>query len=52
MWARAGIALVLVDARGSGASFGTRTTGLDEREIADYGEVIDWIAAQPWSNGT
>jgi putative CocE/NonD family hydrolase len=51
MWAQAGIALVLVDARGSGASFGTRTTGLDAREIADYGEVIDWIAAQPWSNG-
>ena len=21
------------------------------REIADYGELIDWVAAQPWSNG-
>ena len=48
---RAGFALVVVDARGTGASFGTRTGELSEREIADYGELIDWIAAQPWSNG-
>jgi putative CocE/NonD family hydrolase len=47
----AGFALVVVDARGTGASFGTRTGELGEREIADYGELIDWIAAQPWSNG-
>ena len=48
---RAGWALVVVDARGTGASFGTRTGELGEREIKDYGELIDWIAAQPWSNG-
>jgi len=48
---RAGFALVVVDARGTGASFGTRTGELSEREIKDYGELIDWIAAQPWSNG-
>ena len=24
---------------------------LGPREIADYGEVIDWVAAQQWSNG-
>jgi putative CocE/NonD family hydrolase len=48
---RAGFALVVVDARGTGASFGTRTGELGEREIKDYGEVIDWVAAQPWSNG-
>jgi len=47
----AGIALVVVDARGTGASFGARTGELGEREIADYGELIGWIAAQPWSNG-
>ena len=47
----AGFALVVVDARGTGASFGTRSGELSEREIADYGELIDWIAAQPWSNG-
>ena len=48
---RAGWALVVVDARGTGASFGTRTGELGEREVTDYGELIDWIAAQPWSNG-
>ena len=48
---RAGFALVVVDARGTGASFGTRAGELSEREITDYGELIDWIAAQPWSNG-
>jgi uncharacterized protein len=47
----AGFALVVADARGTGASFGTRTGELSEREIADYGELIDWVAAQPWSNG-
>ncbi len=51
LWNGAGFAHVIVDARGSGASFGTRTTELSEPEISDYGEVIDWIAAQPWSNG-
>jgi uncharacterized protein len=48
---RAGFALVVVDARGTGASFGTRTGELGEREIKDYGELIGWVAAQPWSNG-
>ncbi|WP_246115692.1 CocE/NonD family hydrolase [Trebonia kvetii] len=48
---RAGFALVVVDARGTGASFGTRAGELSEREIKDYGELIDWVAAQPWSNG-
>lgn len=47
----AGFALVVVDARGTGASFGTRTGELGEREIKDYVELIDWIAAQAWSNG-
>lgn len=48
---RAGFALVVADARGTGASFGTRDGELSEREIRDYGELIDWVAAQPWSNG-
>ena len=50
-WNRAGYALVLVDGRGSGASFGIRRFELAEDEVADYGEVADWIADQPWSNG-
>lgn len=48
---RAGYAYVIVDARGSGASFGTRPYELSEDEVRDYGEVVDWIVAQPWSNG-
>lgn len=48
---QAGYALVLVDARGSGASFGSRPIEWSPDEITDYGEVVDWIVAQPWSNG-
>lgn len=51
LWNAAGLALVVADARGTGASFGTRTGELSEREIADFGELIDWVAAQQWSNG-
>lgn len=47
----AGYALVLVDARGSGASYGQRRFELAEDEVADYGEIAGWIAGQPWSNG-
>ena len=50
-WNRAGYALVLVDGRGSGASFGIRRFELAEDEVRDYGEVATWIASQPWSNG-
>ncbi|MDE2754375.1 MAG: CocE/NonD family hydrolase, partial [Gemmatimonadota bacterium] len=50
-WNAAGYALVLVDGRGSGASFGIRRFELAEDEVWDYGEVADWIVAQPWSNG-
>ena len=51
LWTGAGLALLVADARGTGASFGCRTMELGPREIADYGELIDWIAGQPWSNG-
>jgi putative CocE/NonD family hydrolase len=47
----AGYALVLVDARGSGASFGFRPFELFEEEVLDYGEIVDWIVAQAWSDG-
>ena len=47
----AGYAVVLVDARGSGASFGRRTVEWSPDEIADYGEIVDWIVDQPWSDG-
>lgn len=46
-----GYAWVDVDVRGTGASFGTWEHSYWEREIADGAEVVDWIVAQPWSNG-
>ncbi len=47
----AGYAYVTVDARGTGASFGSRDYEITADEVADYGEVAAWIAAQSWSNG-
>jgi len=46
----AGYALVLVDARGSGASGGNRAAELSPTEIADLGTIVEWIVAQSWSN--
>ncbi len=46
----AGYALVLVDARGSGASFGWRAYERSVEEATDYGEIAEWITLQPWSN--
>jgi uncharacterized protein len=46
-----GYAWVDVDTRGSGASFGTRPWDYSPDEIRDGTEVVDWIVAQPWSNG-
>lgn len=51
LWNGAGLAFLVADARGTGASFGTRSSELAEREIADYDELITWAARQPWSNG-
>jgi uncharacterized protein len=44
-------AWVVVDVRGTGASFGVHRTEYDPQEAADYAAVLDWIVAQPWSNG-
>jgi putative CocE/NonD family hydrolase len=51
MWNEAGYGLVLIDARGTGASFGTRPYEMTKDEAKDYGEIADWIASQSWSNG-
>ncbi len=51
IWNSAGYALILIDARGSGASFGSRATPWSTDEIKDFGEITDWIVAQTWSNG-
>lgn len=47
----AGLAFLIVDARGTGASFGARGGEQTLEEIADFADLFDWIAAQPWSNG-
>jgi putative CocE/NonD family hydrolase len=46
-----GYAMVVVDVRGTGASFGTRDSFRSPREREDSREIADWIVAQPWSNG-
>ena len=46
-----GYALIAVDARGSGASFGNWLCPWSRDEIEDYGEVVTWITNQLWSNG-
>lgn len=46
-----GYAVVVVDVRGSGASFGARDGFRSPKERLDYAEVADWIIAQSWSNG-
>lgn len=45
-----GYAYVHLDVRGSGRS-GGEYGFFDKRERRDLYEVIEWIAAQPWSNG-
>jgi putative CocE/NonD family hydrolase len=46
-----GYAVVVVDVRGTGASFGTRDSFRSPREREDSRGIADWIVAQPWSNG-
>lgn len=50
-WASRGFAVLNVDARGSGASFGTRAHPWSAQEVKDYGEIVNWLVQQPWSDG-
>jgi len=43
--------MIIVDARGSGASSGVSPHPWSAEELADYGEVASWAAKQPWCNG-
>ena len=47
----AGYALIVIDVRGTGASFGTRDSFRSPREREDCRAIADWIVAQPWSDG-
>ncbi|MGG5890487.1 CocE/NonD family hydrolase [Falsiroseomonas sp. HC035] len=46
-----GYSVVVVDVRGTGASFGTRDSFRSPREREDSREITDWVVAQPWSDG-
>jgi putative CocE/NonD family hydrolase len=46
-----GFAIVTVDTRGAGASFGHQNVMFDDSEVEDFGEIVDWAAKQSWSNG-
>lgn len=54
---RHGYAVICIDVRGSGASFGNRANFrpseefLNWEEVLDIREVFDWIVKQSWSNG-
>jgi uncharacterized protein len=46
-----GYAWVSVDVRGAGASHGYQTGPYPPQSVEDVREIVDWIIAQPWSNG-
>jgi uncharacterized protein len=46
-----GFVILMVDARGTGASGGNRHGEWAPAEVADLGEVARWVSRQPWSNG-
>lgn len=47
-----GYALLVMDVRGTGASFGTRDSFRSPREREDFGEIVQWIVGQSWSDGS
>jgi len=48
---RDGYAVVVIDTRGSGASFGKVDAPWSPAEVEDGAEIVQWIVKQPWSNG-
>lgn len=51
-WVQRGYAVMQVDVRGTGASFGTWKYPWSRTEVRDLGDVVRWTANQPWSDGT
>lgn len=49
--ARHGIAVVVAEMRGAGASFGTRRVGPATGPARDDVDIVEWMVGQPWSNG-
>jgi putative CocE/NonD family hydrolase len=50
--AKHGYVVVQVARRGNGQSFGERRGYHDRNEAQDAFEIVQWLAAQPWSNGS
>jgi uncharacterized protein len=46
-----GYVLAVADIRGKGASYGARRGFQDRTEAQDGRDLVQWLAAQPWSNG-
>ena len=46
-----GYALVKVDVRGTGASFGSRQSEYGTQEVRDGKDVVDWVVLQSWCSG-
>jgi putative CocE/NonD family hydrolase len=46
-----GYIVAIADVRGKGASFGVRKGPADSNEMSDAGDLIDWLAKQPYTNG-
>ena len=46
-----GYVVAVADIRGKGASFGARRGMQDRTEAMDGHDLVEWLAAQPWSTG-
>jgi putative CocE/NonD family hydrolase len=51
-FAKRGYACIRVDMRGNGDSHGLMEDEYTAQELADAVETINWLAAQPWCNGS
>lgn len=49
--ARFGYVVAVADVRGKGSSFGVRSAYADQHEGEDGYDLVEWLAAQPFSNG-
>ena len=50
-WNESGYAFVVVDTRGSGASFGYRDGEFSAKEINDLGNIVNYISRTEWCDG-
>jgi putative CocE/NonD family hydrolase len=50
-WLSAGLAVVSIDVRGTGASHGVSRYSWSEEEQLDSREVLDFVAGEAWSSG-